>query len=398
MSSRQKIIGKNNLYKISGFILLLVFVSACNKGENLGKADASVVSKELVKSSKSLIIPIDSLTVNRSTQLVHYQDSKDWLFNLNMSTNEKQMYDLKDKSLHKRLKFPVEGNNGVGRIFSFHIHNLDSIFLFQQFSTDIYLTDTSQSIKNKITVQVPEMHTPPFVHSTYFSSPVVVIDDALVVKTRPADDYKEITNDVLSKRHLTYSINLNKGETELLNHKYPNDYLEDGYKLFDFSFAKGLDKWVYSFHSDHNLYYSDSMQAGLTAAFSKSKYINGFQSIDVFGSREQHYKYYASAANYKSILYDKFKNVYYRFCYPEIEVSSEEEIMKYRFLPKLFSILILDSELNVIGETLFDKDKFLSDNAFITEEGIYLSKNHPDNPELKEDYLSFALFELIDID
>ena len=77
MSSRQKIIGKNNLYKISGFILLLVFVSACNKGENLGKADASVVSKELVKSSKSLIKPIDSLTVNRSTQLFHYQDSKD---------------------------------------------------------------------------------------------------------------------------------------------------------------------------------------------------------------------------------------------------------------------------------------------------------------------------------
>lgn len=88
----------------------------------------------------------------------------------------------------------------------------------------------------------------------------------------------------------------------------------------------------------------------------------------------------------------------YRFCYPEIEVTSEEEIIKYRFIPKLFSILILGSDLNVIGETLFDKDKFLSDNAFITEEGLYLSKNHPDNPELKEDYLSFALFELADID
>ena len=71
--------------------------------------------------------------------------------------------------------------------------------------------------------------------------------------------------------------------------------------------------------------------------------------------------------------------------------------MKYRFVPKMFSILILDSELNVIGETLFEKEKFLPDNLFITEAGVYLSKNHPDNPDLEEDYLSFALFELLDL-
>jgi len=384
--------------QILRFILFLVIVSACNKVDNQGNTDNPGYAKELVMSPKSMAIEIDSLTVNRSTQLAYYHESKDWLFNLNLSTNEIQMYDLEDKTLYKTLRFPVEGNKGVGRIFSFHIHNLDSIFLFQQFSPTIILTDTSQVIRREITVQIPEMHTPPFVHSTYFSSPAVVLDEALVVKTRPADDYKQITNDVLSKRHLTYKINLNNGETELLPHKYPINYLKDGYKLFDFSFAKGIDKWVYSFHSDHNLYYSDSMNAALIPVTAKSKYINGFQNFDVFGFREEHYKYYASAPNYKSIIYDKFKNVYYRFCYQEIEVTSEEEIMKYRFLPKVFSILILDSDLNVIGETLFDKDKFLSDNVFITEEGVYLSKNHPDNPELTEDYLSFALFELTDID
>ena len=307
------------------------------------------------------------------------------------------MYDMENKTLHKRLRFSVEGNNSVGRIFSFYIHKLDSIFLFQQFSPNIYLTDTSGSVRKKITVQVPEMHTFPFVHLTYFSSPAVLVGEDLVVKTRPADVHNQITNDVLSKRHLTYSINLNNGETELLSHKFPNNYLVDGYRFFDFSFAKGLDKWVYSFHSDHDLYYSDARNTSLASVTAKSNYINGFRNFDLSGSREENYRYFASAPNYKSIFYDKFKNVYYRVCYPKIELTSEEEIMKYRFVPKMFSILILDSELNVIGETLFEKEKFLPDNLFITEAGVYLSKNHPDNPDLEEDYLSFALFELLDL-
>lgn len=108
-----KTLSKNNLYKISGIILFLVFVSACDNGENLGKADVLIVSKELIKSSKSIIIPIDSLTENRSRQLANSEDSKDWFLNFNMKTNEIQMHVLKDKSLHKRLNFP----NGVGRVF-----------------------------------------------------------------------------------------------------------------------------------------------------------------------------------------------------------------------------------------------------------------------------------------
>lgn len=117
------------------------------------------------------------------------------------------------------------------------------------------------------------MHTPPFVNSTFFSSPAVLVGEALVVKTRPADVYNEITTNVLSKRHLTYNINLNNGEMELLPHKYPNDYLEDENTLFDFSFAKGSDKWVYSIHFDHNVYYSDSMDSSLIHVAAKSKHI-----------------------------------------------------------------------------------------------------------------------------
>ncbi|EOZ99348.1 hypothetical protein A33Q_0585 [Indibacter alkaliphilus LW1] len=37
---------------------------------------------------------------------------------------------------------------------------------------------------------------------------------------------------------------------------------------------------------------------------------------------------------------------------------------------------------------------FLPLNFFINEAGLYLSINHPDNPENEEEYLSFQLLKL----
>ena len=62
---------------------------------------------------------------------------------MNHYSNEIQMYDLNEKTFHKSLKFSYEGDEGVGKIFGFHIHNLDSIFLFPQNSGIINLTDTT---------------------------------------------------------------------------------------------------------------------------------------------------------------------------------------------------------------------------------------------------------------
>ena len=72
--------------------------------------------------------------------------------------------------------------------------------------------------------------------------------------------------------------------------------------------------------------------------------------------------------------------------------------MQLRQFPKEFSIMILDNELNIIGETLMEGDKYVPNNMFVTEDGLYISVNHPDNPDNREDFLSFALLVLEDYD
>lgn len=265
--------------QIFSIIMVLLALSGCNTLQNRDVAVMSDNAKTLVKSTKSLDVEIDSLTVNRSMQLGYFHSDKPWLFNLNWKANEIQMYSLEDKSLYKTLKFPVEGDGGVGHIFSFYVHTLDSIFIFPQSKPTIFLTDRSQVIRKEIAYQIPEMYTPAFVHSTHFSSPPVIMDGEFVVKTRPEDNFNEMTDRELSKRNLIFKINLSNGKSELLPHRYPSNYLKDGYRMFDFSFAKGRDKWVYSFHSDHNLYYSELMTSELIPVDAKSKYIDRFQNF-----------------------------------------------------------------------------------------------------------------------
>jgi hypothetical protein len=58
--------------------------------------------------------------------------------------------------------------------------------------------------------------------------------------------------------------------------------------------------------------------------------------------------------------------------------------------------MILDKDLQVLGETRFKGYNYVTENVFVAKEGLYMSVNHPDNYDNDEDYLSFVLYELAD--
>jgi hypothetical protein len=54
----------------------------------------------------------------------------------------------------------------------------------------------------------------------------------------------------------------------------------------------------------------------------------------------------------------------------------------------------LDSEFNKIGELELEENQFNGTYIFGNQEGIWVSTDHPDNPELSEDFLKFRLIEV----
>ncbi len=150
--------------------------------------------------------------------------------------------------------------------------------------------------------------------------------------------------------------------------------------------------------ADHNLYYADSENSKLKKKGARSRFLTDeFENYPSSGNRLESYKYLSVSQHYESLIYDRYRKVFYRFCYPKVDLEDETDIMKSRLFPSLFSIMILDDNLNIVGETLFNDEKLLANNAFVAKEGLYISLNHTDNSKNNEDYLTFQLFELSDV-
>ena len=99
---------------------------------------------------------------------------------------------------------------------------------------------------------------------------------------------------------------------------------------------------------------------------------------------------------YHNIMYDKYRDVYYRIAEFPYEFKPNESAFDD---PKgrEFSIIIFDKDLNIIGETKFPGNKYFYKMSFVGRDGLYISENNEANPEFDEDKLVFACFTLEDI-
>lgn len=367
-------------------ILVVIFFS-CNGTSNNSKGF------ELRPTGEVLILPIDAKTSNISTGLVTYED---YLINVNWNTNSLQFYSLSSQKLEKEIFYQYEGPQGIGSLFGIHVQSLDSIFLFPQLVNLITLTDTSGQILNRIPYDIPERSTNAFVHNAYFGSPPLLKDKRLFVKTHIEGNSRAMTEDVLVKSRMGYGINLLDSSTQSINLTYPEGYLSNGLKHFEPSLIFQKDFTVYSLFGDHRVFkhYSDGT---LEAFEGKSQFLD--ESLPLFpvdGERFDTYKYLSASSRYEELIYDSYRELYYRFAYPTLPIQSEEELRLIRENPGPFVIQVFDSNLKLLTERLFEGETYFPNNSFITKAGLYISINNPANPEASEDLSQFERIDLVE--
>ncbi|MDE0560952.1 DUF4221 family protein [Algoriphagus sp. NF] len=367
------------------FVLFITF--ACRESTKHSESIKFEASGEILR------IPIDSLTANISTGLVRYED---YLVNVNWNTNALQFYALNAEKLSKEIFYQYEGPQGVGSIFGIYIHSLDSIFLFTQMVPVITLTDTTGIIKNRIQYNKPEGHTNAFVHNAYFGSAPNLQNGKMLVKTLAEGNYRQMTEERLHKSLLAYGINLENGSFQSTELTYPEGYLNSGLKFFEPSLVFQPEYTVYSLFGDHRLY--KQIRFGELEIFDgKSQYLDEtLPYFPVDGERFDTQKYLTASSRYETLVYDEYREVYYRFAYPTLAIEKEEELLALRENPGPFVIQVFNEDLTLITESYFEGGIYFPNNHFITEKGLYISANNPENPEAEEDAFRFELIKLVD--
>jgi len=379
---------KQNILLLTFFAVFCFFQSCSPNSERV------VTPKELVSSGHMISLPVDGQTSNVSDGLVYYQDENgSWL--LNLSFNEIQLYDLESKTLKKRIQYPLEGPKGVDYILSIHVQSLDSIFLFGYPTLNLHLTDTSGVIKKKYEFEPPEGYTPPFLHNAFYDYKPLIKEDKLLIIAKFPANIAEVTSDQLASKRLGYTIDLRNSEVELLPITWPASYNAAGPKLLDFGFAATDEIIVFSLAADHNLYVTDLEGNLLKSVTAKSQYLDEmFDHYPESGVQMATGTYLFASGRYERIRYDRYRDVFYRFVFPKVEVTSEEELAQLRRFPQKLAIMILDKELNVIGETLLPENIYYPGNSFVGKEGLYISTGHPDNLALQEELMIFDILKL----
>ena len=200
----------------------------------------------------------------------------------------------------------------------------------------------------------------------------------------------------ISKRRICFEIDTANFYGRFLEFTYPKDYWRNGRIEPVFSRAFVNNNFVYSFFGDHHIYVT-SDHVNIKRYLAQSTYFTEFVYPPKNPSMDEYLTYFSETPAYINLLHDRYRDVYYRFTSLGTHVKEGENLQKIAGNPPNVSIIILDSNFNKIGETVFNGSaEYVFKNSFILEDGLYISSGHPDNKKYDENTLTFTQFQLLD--
>lgn len=377
--------------KTNLLLSLLVFLClSCESGK--------VKSYRLVLSDQSLSFPLDANTKNQILYLMPYTDKegKEYLTFQNQVENEILFYDMNTCRLEFKITPEIEGGNGVGRFLGYHIQNMDSIYVTNYFGAqEISLINKNAMLKDKINYEKADDGTPLsfFCFVTHSYKPATVIGRKMYIYSGP-DRFVEkdpvaavLDMDTKSIKALPFIYPDYPGsETKIKKYGHENDYS----RCFD------GERFIYSFYFDENIYVMPPAHDSVRSIKVKSGFMDKVNLADELKATIEDL---CINSGYGNLLYDKYRDVYYRVAYPQTVMDKGVRAMELlEYGRRNFSIMLLDKDFNVIGETMFPDYTYNSKLMIMREDGLYISDSHYMNPDFSDDVLSFKKFDLVESD
>lgn len=295
-----------------------------------------------------------------------------------------------------------EGSNGVGKTLGYYIKNLDEIFVTSLLLPILYKVDGDARLLDKIDLRnCTDFPITTFPATSFNHRPILFIGDRMYLEQHfnrrlGKDDY-------LSKSPLALLFDTLSHTVAASDFKYPPirkemDYFEGKTVGVELNFSHECDgkRILYSFGSDEQIY-EVSLEGQLRRKIpAKSRYVGDVSQLNIPpANMKAALRKMSEVPLYGNLIYDKYRDVYYRVAYPETEVDpSLDGGDLWQFGRSRFSVMILDKDLQVIGETLLPDNIYISTLMFIREDGLYISDSHYLKPDFNEDVLGFRRFEL----
>ena len=386
---------------LSLLFVLVTFIACSQKKKQ--KADSSDNEYSLVPTKEYTNFEIDSDTKLYMKALYLYTDTatnKEYLTFQNVTKNEILIYDWESKKRIKKVVAEKEGANGVGGFFGYLMNSFDEIYLPNDDYPLICIIDTAGDLKKKFPYQttINGDILIPARAITILHQPFKIIDGKIYIAQRLNWKYK---SQCVEKSPVSVTIDTATGVIKALPMKFPPIITSERYLSgvldveVEFSREFNGEEFVYSFLYDENIHIANIAHDSVRTVCAKSRFIKAPEKAKLTDIPTD-MKNLCEIAMYGNLIYDKYREVYYRFVYHSEDFNVDEEnfFELYAFGRNKFSIIILDKDFQCIGETEFPEGIYSTRGYLIRKDGLYLSTSHYKNPAFSDDILQFERIEL----
>ena len=378
------------------FISVLLVLSACSSEQ---KSEEQCF---LQPTEQYLEYEIDEETRVPLYHLYTFEaDGTEYLTFPNPETRTLLIYELLSGKFVKKFSFHAEGPNGIGpRLDNYLMEDFHHIYIPGITHSVIYRTDTTGIIKDKILFPETEdgLLTIPSYYTNQQHKQLHFIDGQLYIpqginRRIGTDRWVEesptaVVMDTLTRKLKRFPMLHPQGKISSADY---GNYMGD----LSYSMTYDGENFIYSFFCEDELYKVNPTDASVEKIPAASQYLSPITFKRIPDDFSQKLKATCEMASYKNILYDKYRKVYYRFACPETALEDNLNYMQILHNGKKeFSIIILDEDLNIIGETKFPPFTYVPHICFIREDGLYISASHFMREDYSDDVLRFQKFVL----
>jgi hypothetical protein len=382
----------------NGFLIVLFFTTIqynCSS-KKVDSDEPQSGSKFFLELNDSLKIPIDDATNYKNNYAQFWEDAelkKQYYAILNGNTYKIQVYDLSTKELVYTYSVEKDGKYGIGKqMRGFYLKSFDSLYVASTMTCKVFLLNRNSEVIKSYSVCNESSNSHP---SALTRAPMFMKDNLLFMSAHP---WVKADGDFWT-HELFLELNTISGAFRYY-FKPPVKFRGKSWGVFHHHHGYTVnDKYevVHNFTFDKDIYVRNVFDdSPIKAEAAPSRYFDEVlpwqtEPIDVTDDGDE--EFYITSNSYKSILWDKWRKVYYRFAERGVELFDDEGLRR-DWTDKKLSVIIIDEEFNVVGESEIPSNTYFIADSFVTKDGLHISTNHEKNPALQEDYFKFHVFKL----
>lgn len=378
-----------NIKKTIFAALTIVLMLSCNRDNHPYKIE--------LDSKHKFVISLDSLTAP-STRMVQFFDDTDYLSNLGFLAMLN--YDFQRINIHNEKGIKINEINlsdkipSLPKISGFSFISPDSLLLFSEISREMRLFSVSNKFPSKILFNLDTIKNSSIgiLSSIVHSRTPIFYKNGVIYLTGKALTHELKHSSPPSEKVISaISFDLKENKADFLPvfaEIWDERYWHNEQYYVNHTFLPKQNAIIYSLAMKdsvilYNLLTKDERKISIKGE--KLGDQTDMMPPDItdpstIGTNEDLTEY-LNKPHYGQLIFDKFRNVYYRF------VSSG-------FTNEISYLIICDNNFKVIGESKLPDKYVCGGNYFIAQDGLYLRYDQ-DSDQKDESKIVYSLFKLV---